>query len=509
MVHTFRIYRNRWNRTARASAHTRTPAMVKTSWKPNEPFDYLWRHYDSSTLGPWTANDYVTAIARLPAAGAGVRAGLIYMQVNLWSPWTELLAQVAHANRAGVTVYFVGPRLPFDLSAMCPGCGWLPLDEEGIHRQLAPLGVRLTAGRRVGPRKLCDLKPLWPAMLPELSARHEWIGYADSDIIFGDLAAEVARLQPADELLTPAAFYPQPLSNGNFLLMRSVPKMLRAYERSADLAKMLAAFRYQGFDEWGLARRGSMMSVFQQMLFAGELVARPTSRLLIQDAIIVSGATFPMIDSFGANVTIEWAAGRLVAQRDGVCVCPDDAIPQFGLTVCDECLAKRGSVRTDVMLHRRLEILGFHFQEWKKRWRKREYLKVRQVALGLGGSSRSVPVSQRNRTLAALPLAALPSCSTERIAAVGFHVVARGFRCGSVLLRRPPSPSPLSTHTSKRSARFPPDWPEGADCASRLSPQLWGCREPQSGRRGRRGGAGGQLQEELSRDAAADAIVDA
>jgi hypothetical protein len=36
--------------------------------------------------------------------------------------------------------------------------------------------------------------------------------------------------------------------------------------------------------------------------------------------------------------------------------------------VCDECLAKRGSVRTDVMLHRRLEILGFHFQEWKKRW---------------------------------------------------------------------------------------------------------------------------------------------
>ena len=362
--------------------------MVRASWKPEEPFDYLWRHYNTSTLGPWTANDFATAIARLPAAGAGVRAGLIYMQVNLWSPWTELLAQVAHANRAGVTVYFVGPRLPFDLSAMCPGCGWLPLDEEGIHRQLAPLGVRLTAGRRVGPRKLCDLKPLWPAMLPELSARHEWIGYADSDIIFGDLAAEVARLQPADELLTPAAFYPQPLSNGNFLLMRSVPKMLRAYERSADLAKMLAAFRYQGFDEWGLARRGSMMSVFQQMLFAGELVARPTSRLLIQDAIIVSGATFPMIDSFGANVTIEWAAGRLVAQRDGVCVCPDDAIPQFGLTVCDECLAKRGSVRTDVMLHRRLEILGFHFQEWKKRWRKREYLKLRQVALGLGSSSR-------------------------------------------------------------------------------------------------------------------------
>lgn len=448
------------------------------SWRPAEPFDYLWRHYNASTLGPWMTADWTAAIAQLPAAGASARAGLIYLQVNLWSPWTEKLAQMAHANRAGMTVYFVGPRLPFDLSRVCPGCGWLPLDDAGIHRQLATLGLRLTAGRRVGPRKLCDLKPLWPAMLPELSARHEWIGYADSDIVFGDLASEVARLQPADELLTPAAFYPQPLSNGNFLLMRAVPKMLRAYERSADLHKMLAAFRYQGFDEWGLARRGSMMSVFQDMLLAGELVARPTRRLLIQDTIIVSGTTYPMLDSFGANVSFDWSDGRLLAQRDGVCVCPDDAIPQFGLTVCDECLAKRGSVRSGIVLHRRLEILGFHFQEWKKRWRKREIQKLqKQWQMGAGAAAQSHMATNQ-------PPDAMPSCAAAREAPSGFHVVARGFRCGrSPLASPPPQQQALTAARTRRSSRFPPDWPSGVDCSSMMAPQLWGC-----GAKGRRGG---------------------
>ena len=411
-------------------------------------------------LGPWREADWATALAQLPQAGTRAHAGLIYMQVNLWSPWTKLLAHAAHANQAGVTVYFVGPKLPFELVEVCPSCGWLPLDEARIHKLLSRLGLRLHAQRRVGPRKLCDLKPLWPAMLPEISARHEWIGYADSDIIFGDLAAEVAHLQPKDELLTPAAFYPQPLSNGNFLLMRSVPKMLNAYNRSPDLHKMLAAFRYQGFDEWGLAKRGSMMRVYQDMLFAGELVARPTMRLLVQDAIIINGASFPMVDSFGANVSFEWTQGKLVAQRDGVCVCPDDVIPQFGLTVCDECLAKRGSIRAGIMLHRRVEILGFHFQEWKKRWRKREIIRLTHAA------------ANGQLEYSRVPLAS-PSCSSERVASTGFYLVPRGFRCGQPMQQHVSQP-PLQTE-SRHQHRFPPDWQMGVECATMMAPQLWGC----------------------------------
>mmetsp|Transcript_22881 Transcript_22881/g.58185 ORF Transcript_22881/g.58185 Transcript_22881/m.58185 type:complete len:149 (-) Transcript_22881:463-909(-) len=113
-------------------------------WRPTEPFDYLWMHHNASALGPWTNDDWSAAVAKLPVSGTRSRAGLIYLQVNLWSPWVRMLAQSAHANRAGVTVYFVGPRLPFDLGVACPGCGWLPLDDAGIHRQLATLGLRLS-----------------------------------------------------------------------------------------------------------------------------------------------------------------------------------------------------------------------------------------------------------------------------------------------------------------------------------------------------------------------------
>lgn len=450
-------------------------ALAAMDWRPRWPFDYLWRPHNDSTLGPWTDADWQAAVSRLPAAGRGARAGLIYMQINPWAPWAEFLAHAAHANRAGVTVYFVGPRLPFTLSTVCPGCGWLPLNGQTVLDRLGTLGLRMMANRKPGPRKLCDFKPIWPAMLPEVSARHEWIGYADSDILFGDLASEVARLQPADELLVPASFFPQPLSNGNFLLMRSVPKMIRAYERSPDLRKMMLAFHYQGFDEWGLAQRGSMMSVYQEMLLGGELVARPTQRLLVQDAVIVTGAPFPTVDSFGANVSFKWADGKLVATRAGVCLCPDDSIPQFGLTFCDRCLAQRGSVLRDVITHRRVEILGFHFQEWKKRWRKKEIAMLTERA------------GVRD---AAQPFAA-PSCSVANgDGTAGFHMNSQGFRCGPQ--------GAVAGFDSRRTRQVKgmmstihKDWPTGVDCFAALAPQLWGCKGHQKRAKGRRHGANG------------------
>ena len=238
--------------------------------------------------------------------------------------------------------------------------------------------------------------------------------------------------------------------------MRAVPKMIRAYERSHDLRKMMLAFHYQGFDEWGLSQRGSMMSVYQDMLLQGELVVRPTRRLLIQDAVIITGATFPMVDSFGANVSIEWSEGKLLAARDGVCVCPDDTIPQFGLTFCDRCLAKRGTVLRNVITHRRLEIFGFHFQEWKKRWRKRE-LKMLQARRG-----------ERDEALTAAP-----SC-TGGGGAVSFQVLATGFRCGRGVSARQPQGVHINVHDHSGHA-IVRDWPSGVDCAEVVAPQVWGC----------------------------------
>ena len=123
--------------------------------------------------------------------------------------------------------------------------------------------------------KLCDLKPAWPALFPEISARHSWVGFADIDMILGDLDAELATLQESDELLVPAAMYPHPLANGNFLLFRSTGKMLRVFERIPGWRKALSSRRYAVLDEWW-GQTPSLADVLYEMMLNGSLVVRPT-----------------------------------------------------------------------------------------------------------------------------------------------------------------------------------------------------------------------------------------
>ena len=56
---------------------------------------------------------------------------------------------------------------------------------ERISRQLGLTGVDLDARGR----KMCDMKPMFAALFPELTARHVFIGYADHDIVLGNLSA--------------------------------------------------------------------------------------------------------------------------------------------------------------------------------------------------------------------------------------------------------------------------------------------------------------------------------
>ena len=70
---------------------------------------------------------------------------------------------------------------------------------------------------------------MWPALFPEISARHEWVGFADADVLFGDLAAEVDLLTARDDLLVPSSWHPYPLANGNFMLFRAMERVLHAF----------------------------------------------------------------------------------------------------------------------------------------------------------------------------------------------------------------------------------------------------------------------------------------
>ena len=101
---------------------------------------------------------------------------------------------------------------------------------------------------------------------------------------------------------------------------------------------------------------------------ASELRVQPAQRFLVQDVIIIRKRRYPRIDDYGANVTFRWRRGRLLVERDGPCICPRDVVPIYGITCCLECFHNPGVV-LQTRTRRRLEVLGFHFSAWKRRWR--------------------------------------------------------------------------------------------------------------------------------------------
>lgn len=220
------------------------------------------------------------------------KAGLMYIQIGAaWPPWIRFVVRAAAANRPTVDFYFLGPPLTAGLAAICPNCVSLPLDENALLERVARyLGLAHgTVKLDSNGRKLCDMKPMWAALFPELRARHEWIGYSDHDILLGDLASEIATLRADDELLTPMAWFPQPLTNGNLLLVRTTPKMVYAFRRSPAWRAALRQPQIYVFDEhWGTSGPG-MHHVYHDMQLGGELSARPTRRILVQDIVFMRG----------------------------------------------------------------------------------------------------------------------------------------------------------------------------------------------------------------------------
>ena len=319
---------------------------------------------------PWTRRDWEAAFARLPPREKAPPAGILYLHLGPWPPWLRYLVASAAAN-SRVAFYFLGPHIDFfGPSFFCGNCAWLPLDAASVLQRVEQhLGLP-RASVRLSGRKICDYKPMWPALLPELSERHQWIGYADPDVLFGNLSAEVERLRLEDDMLVPLERFPQPLSNGNFMLYRSTTRVLQAFRRMPTWQRTLQRSTLLGFDEWSTDESApSIFVAYQDMLLSGQLRARPAHRLFVQDAVIIQGRMWPTLDSFQASVNFTWRGGALLAERRGPCVCPRDSIPQFGITVCPECLDRPGEVLPGVPTHRRLEVLAVHFQAWKKRWR--------------------------------------------------------------------------------------------------------------------------------------------
>jgi len=336
------------------------------------------------------------ATSVLAGGSASARAGLIHLHLGTpWPTWIQhTLTSAAH--NTDWAFYFVGPELD---TRRCDNCHRLAVDEADLLRRVERHlgGVKLALHGTSKPfQKLCDLKPMWPALFPELVAKHEWIGFGDYDILYGDLDAELARLLPSDELLVPLGYFPTPLANGNLLLMRTTDKMVQAFRRSPSWRAALEADEVVAFDEWW--GREAMWDVYQEMALGGELRARPTQRPLAQDTLYLRGAEpqVRLLDQDAARLNFTWRDGALWGERRGACVCTKDLAragylgSQTTLSGCAACQRRgdangfhsepeAGEVLEGVQIHRKLELLGVHFTSWKNRWKR----------LGLDKSSRS------------------------------------------------------------------------------------------------------------------------
>jgi hypothetical protein len=196
------------------------------------------------------------ARAGTPPPRPNTKAGLIYLRIAdprhkqamyqaQWPPWLPALEASAKANARSVTYYFVGA--PSNVT--CANCVQVPLDLDGLLARIARyLHITDVQVRNI-KHKVCDLKPMWPVLFPEISARHAWVGFADADVLFGDLASEIDLLGESDDLLVPSSWHPYPLANGNFMLFRSTDRVLNAF-RGAEWRKAVRSPGYSVFDEW-------------------------------------------------------------------------------------------------------------------------------------------------------------------------------------------------------------------------------------------------------------------
>lgn len=345
--------------------------------------------------------DWNTAFNRLRHRRAA-RVALLYLNLGAWPPWTRFILHAAAANR-DVDFYFLGA--PLDTSD-CTNCARLPLSLHSLRERVRQHLLNDSAVEQFGAkgsaaRKLCDLVPMWPALVPELSARHAFIGITEQDMLPGNLSAEFARLSDADDMMLPLERFPQPLTDANFMVFRSQPKMLQAFRRVPGWEKVITSNRHVRFDEW-VVEPPSIMVAFQEMLLSSQLRVQPTQRFLVQDVVIIRKRRYPRIDDYGANVVFRWRSGHLRVERHGPCICPKDVVPIYGITTCLECFHNPGVV-LPTQTHRHLEVLGFHFSAWKKvfKWR--------------GDGTQPVGATS--------VLPSVPRCAGD------FDVTIQGFRC--------------------------------------------------------------------------------
>ena len=182
--------------------------------------------------------------------------------------------------------------------------GALPANVRHVPMSLAEMETRVQS--YIDPEltlrhayKLCDLKPFYALMFPELVAGYDYWGYCDIDLVFGDLSPVVARERLAG---TDVFFADEHMVMGHFALYRNCPEVNALAKQIPDWKARLSAFHGTCADEEGMtalvAARPDIHWGMAQSLRESQLTVNATGRMMGRTAGVM-GDRHKMYSKFG------------------------------------------------------------------------------------------------------------------------------------------------------------------------------------------------------------------
>ena len=163
-------------------------------------------------------------------------------------------------------------------------------------------------------RKLCDFKPIYGHLFEELLDGFDYWGYADLDVIYGDIRRFLAavRIHTYDMYTAREEFLV-----GHFTLLRNRPRMRTLYQESTDWRATLQSPKILGFDEcgWQWARRMQGKPLIRDG--ACDSMTHVVHRLMDRQEISAcfTSAVVELPGLAGSDWRLQWRAGQLWAEQ--------------------------------------------------------------------------------------------------------------------------------------------------------------------------------------------------
>jgi len=166
--------------------------------------------------------------------------------------------------------------------------------------------VKLCASEKMGftvsmdyPYKLCEFKPAYGFLFPEITAGYDFWGYSDIDVIFGNVREFIT-----DEMLNKYDFISlrHDYTTGCFALYRNDKRMNAFFMRSKDYKYVFSDPSYHNFDECGFGFAG---------LHLGKSIFEVETRIESLTHIIKAADKNNEINAHFDFILMEGTAGRL------------------------------------------------------------------------------------------------------------------------------------------------------------------------------------------------------